>query len=161
MTPQHYTEVRPLRKGPRNQLNAVLGVVGVLAGCTPGWLSLYWRAGLVAAGILFILPIALSVRTVVSSGSVEVAIRPFRRWSFPVENLRDMEVVASDHLVSLFGGRNTRASRFGTIGEGNRDVGNQSVKFTLSSGEVHQVGSFHPHALIAAVEAQRGAASGS
>lgn len=158
LMPQPYIEVRPLRRGPLNQFNAVLGLVALVAAWEVPELPVYWRVGLSAVAVVLVLPILLSVVTVVSLGRVQISIGPLRRWSATADEVSEMEIVVSDHLVQLFGGWNVRTSLAGAMAatvEGDRSVGNRSVRLTLATGKIRQVGTFRPHALVAAVEAEK------
>lgn len=150
-----FHEVRWIRRGPF-AMSVVLALAAVAGGAIFLDVGVVVRtAALVVTGVGLVALTRIRVETSVAEGRVTIRVVPFRRRSFPVTDVVDAEVVVADNLPPIFGGWNAREDWTDAVvhrvERRDRSVGNKAVRFRLASGELVQVGSWKPQALLEAV----------
>lgn len=111
----------------------------------------------VGAAILGFL--GLTFETSIDDDALRLTVAPLWRKQIPLDDVAQVEITVVDNQVELFGGwsaRENAAAAFLASVEGDQSVGNRAVVLHLHSGKRHQVGTFRPDDLKAAIEASTG-----
>ena len=146
-----FREVRFFKRGNFAQGFAFLSGLSFVAAIVIDW----YRAYLVAGGLLLLVPFLLRFETQLDRTQLRMHVRPFWRKTIPLSEVVGVTTTIWDGQVGFFGGYTSRDSLAGALmvlWEGDRSVGNRAVVLELRSGREHQLGTFQPRALIAALE---------
>lgn len=143
----------------------ISGGAMLLAAVVVGQVSVAWGlfAAVLAVASAGATLVGDGVETVVASGRMTVRVARFYRWSVDCASIAEVTPTISDNTAKWFGGWNQRtASPEIILATGNgpeQSVGIWAVRIRTASGKVHQVGTFHLHELLAAIEANGGPAA--